>query len=107
MQHDRRNGSRCPARHGRVGDRTRPPDHCGDRVMILRGLLICSVGIGSTSLMIGTFATAIAQRDVAGGELESCAGYSGLPSGDGVTTCDSTTSEQDLFNRSKTRKAIS
>jgi len=74
--------------------------------MILRDLLICSVGIGSTSLMIGTFATAIAQRDVAGGELESCAGYSGLPSGDGVTTCDSTTSEQDLFNRSKTCKAI-
>src|SRR5262249_38848508 len=53
--------------------------------MILRGLLICSVGIGSTSLMIGTFATAIAQKEVAGGELGSCAGYSGLPSEDNDT----------------------
>src|SRR6516164_6663660 len=53
--------------------------------MILRGLLICSVGIGSTSLMIGTFPTAIAQKDVARGELGSCADYSGLPSDDGDT----------------------
>jgi formylglycine-generating enzyme required for sulfatase activity len=53
--------------------------------MILRSLLICSVGIGATSLMIGTFATAIAQRDVARGELGSCAAYSGLPSDDSDT----------------------
>jgi formylglycine-generating enzyme len=53
--------------------------------MILRGLLICSVGIGATSLMIGTCATAIAQKDVARGELGSCAGYFGLPSEDGAS----------------------
>ena len=41
--------------------------------MILRSLLICSVGIGALSLMTGTFATAIAQKDVATSELGSCA----------------------------------
>jgi len=50
--------------------------------MILRGLLICSVGISATSLMIGTFAAAIAQKDVARGELATCAAYSGLPAED-------------------------
>ena len=50
--------------------------------MILRGLLICSVGIGATSLMSGTFATATAQKHETSGELGSCAAYSGLPSED-------------------------
>ena len=50
--------------------------------MILRGVLICSVGIGATSLTIGAFATAIAQKGAASGELGSCAAYSGLPSED-------------------------
>jgi len=53
--------------------------------MILRSLLIWSVGIGAPSLMTGTFATAIAQKDVATSELGSCAAYSGLPS-DGSDT---------------------
>jgi hypothetical protein len=50
--------------------------------MTLRGLLICSIGIGATSLMIGTFANATAQKHAASGELGSCAAYSGLPSED-------------------------
>src|SRR5262245_52700673 len=44
--------------------------------------LICSVGIGAASLMIGTFAAAIAQKHAASGELGSCSAYSGLPSED-------------------------
>ena len=54
--------------------------------MIVRGVLICAVGIGATGLMIGTFATAIAQKDAARSELGSCAAYSGLPSDDTDTT---------------------
>jgi len=52
--------------------------------MIRRDLLICCIGIGAGSLMIGTFATAIAQKDAARGQLGSCAAYSGLPSDDGA-----------------------
>src|SRR5262245_62346878 len=48
--------------------------------MILRGLLISSVGIGAASLIIGTFA--MAQKGTVRAELGSCAAYSGVPSED-------------------------
>ena len=48
--------------------------------MIRRRLLMCCVGFGAASLMVGTFA--IAQKQPAGGELGSCAAYSGVPSDD-------------------------
>src|SRR5262245_19381771 len=57
----------------------RPRNDYGDRAMMRRDLLICCIGIGAGSLMIGTFATAIAQKDMARGELGTCAAYSGLP----------------------------
>src|SRR5215467_13635476 len=51
----------------------------------LRDLVFCSVGIGAASLVIGTFASAIAQKDTAKAEVGSCAAYSGLPSEDSDT----------------------
>jgi len=48
--------------------------------MILRGLLISSVGIGAASLIIGTFA--MAQKGTVRAEVGSCAAYSGVPSED-------------------------
>src|ERR1700758_1350151 len=46
-------------------------------------LLTGCVTFGAASLMIGTFA--LAQKHTAGGELGSCAAYSGLPSDDNDT----------------------
>jgi len=42
--------------------------------MAWRRLLMCSIGFGAASLMVGTLA--IAQKDVTRSELGSCAGYS-------------------------------
>src|SRR5258707_10015902 len=51
--------------------------------MASRRLLMCCVGFGAANLMVGTLA--IAEKGVGGGELGSCAAYSGLPSEDGDT----------------------
>jgi sulfatase modifying factor 1 len=48
--------------------------------MARRCLLMCCVGFGAASLMIGTFA--VAQKGAGSGELGTCAAYSGLPSDD-------------------------
>ena len=51
--------------------------------MTVRHRLICSVGIGAASLIIGTFAAA--QKGTVRAEIGSCAAYSGLPSDDSDT----------------------
>src|SRR5260370_39595293 len=48
--------------------------------MASRRLLMCCVGFGAASLMVGTLA--IADKGVGSGELGSCAAYSGVPSDD-------------------------
>ena len=48
--------------------------------MARRSLLICCVGFGAVSLVVGTFA--IGQKGAGRGKLGTCAGYSGLSSED-------------------------
>jgi hypothetical protein len=51
--------------------------------MTLRRLLVCCIGSGAASLMVGTLA--IAEKDAGNGELGRCAAYSGVPSEDNDT----------------------
>jgi formylglycine-generating enzyme len=51
--------------------------------MAPRRRLMCCVASAAASVMIGTFA--LAQKQTAGGELGTCAAYSGLPSQDNDT----------------------